>query len=115
MRIGYTKKQAALLRLFAEGKLHRYTILSGSVRSGKTWISLVIWAFWVATRPKDGVYMMAGKTSRRSIETVYGPCKPSWDDAISNTMPRTSAGRYSGGLSISRDATMCGPRTRFVA
>lgn len=62
MRIGYTKKQAALLRLFAEGKLHRYTILSGSVRSGKTWISLVIWAFWVATRPKDGVYMMAGKT-----------------------------------------------------
>mgnify|MGYP001092398267 CR=1 FL=1 len=60
MRIGYTKKQAALLRLFAEGKLHRYTILSGSVRSGKTWISLVIWAFWVATRPKGGVYMMAG-------------------------------------------------------
>ena len=62
MRIGYTKKQAALLRLFAQGKLHRYTILSGSVRSGKTWISLVIWAFWVATRPKDGVYMMCGKT-----------------------------------------------------
>ena len=53
MRIGYTKKQAALLRLFAQGKLHRYTILSGSVRSGKTWISLVIWAFWVATRPKE--------------------------------------------------------------
>ena len=91
MRIGYTKKQAALLRLFAQGKLHRYTILSGSVRSGKTWISLVIWAFWVATRPKDGVYMMCGKT----IEALDRNClRP---------------------LSILRAATTSGRRTRSEA
>ncbi len=58
----YTEKQAALLREWLQGKLRRYTLLSGSVRSGKTWISLVLWAFWIATRPLNGVYMMAGKT-----------------------------------------------------
>lgn len=37
-------------------------MLEGSVRSGKTWISLVLWAFWVATMPKDGNYLMVAKT-----------------------------------------------------
>lgn len=29
---------------------------------GKTWISLVLWAFWVATMPEDGLYMMCAKS-----------------------------------------------------
>lgn len=58
----YTPKQRALLRLWQEDKLRRLNILVGSVRSGKTWISLVLWAFWVATGPKNGNYLMAAKT-----------------------------------------------------
>lgn len=37
-------------------------ILEGSVRSGKTWISLVLWALWVAQMPKDGYYLMCART-----------------------------------------------------
>ncbi len=58
----YTEKQSALLHLWQEDKLHRINILDGSVRSGKTWISLVLWAFWVATMPRDANYLMTAKT-----------------------------------------------------
>ena len=58
----YTSKQMELLRIWQRGELKRINLLSGSVRSGKTWISLVLWAFWVAMRPADGSYLMAAKT-----------------------------------------------------
>lgn len=58
----YTPKQLALLRLWQHNKLRRINLLEGSVRSGKTWISLVLWAFWVATMPRDGNYLMVAKT-----------------------------------------------------
>lgn len=58
----YTPKQLSLLRLWQRDKLRRINLLEGSVRSGKTWISLVLWAFWVATMPKDGNYLMVAKT-----------------------------------------------------
>jgi len=58
----FTEKQQALLRDFKDGKLKRINILSGSVRSGKTWISLVLWAFWIVTQPKDKTFLMAAKT-----------------------------------------------------
>ncbi|MBR4874669.1 MAG: PBSX family phage terminase large subunit [Clostridia bacterium] len=58
----FTKKQNELLRTFKDGKLKRINILTGSVRSGKTWISLVLWAFWILTMPKDATYLMAAKT-----------------------------------------------------
>lgn len=58
----YTPKQLALLRLWQHNKLRRINLLEGSVRSGKTWISLVLWAFWVGTKPKDGNYLMVAKT-----------------------------------------------------
>ena len=44
------------------GDLRRINILEGSVRSGKTWISLVLWAFWVLTQPRDHSYLMVAKT-----------------------------------------------------
>lgn len=37
-------------------------MLEGSVRSGKTWISLVQWAFFVASMPKNVEFLMAGRT-----------------------------------------------------
>lgn len=58
----YTPKQLSLLRLWQRNELRRINLLEGSVRSGKTWISLVLWAFWVATMPKDGNYLMVAKT-----------------------------------------------------
>lgn len=58
----YTPKQRDLMKLWQENKLRRINLLEGSVRSGKTWISLVLWAFWVATSPADGNYLMVAKT-----------------------------------------------------
>jgi len=58
----YSDKQRLLMRLWQEAKLKRINILQGSVRSGKTWISLVLWAFWVATMPEDKQYLMVAKT-----------------------------------------------------
>lgn len=40
----------------------RINLLEGSVRSGKTWISLVAWALFVASMPKDAEFLMVGKT-----------------------------------------------------
>jgi len=40
----------------------RVNLLEGSVRSGKTWISLVMWALFVASMPKDAEFLMVGKT-----------------------------------------------------
>lgn len=47
--------------------LHRINLLTGSVRSGKTWISLVKWAMWVRQRPLTELFMMVGKT-RETLE-----------------------------------------------
>jgi hypothetical protein len=66
----YTKKQAQLLSLFKRGKLKRINILEGSVRSGKTWISLVLWAFWIGTQPVGHQYLMCAK----SLQTLKRNC-----------------------------------------
>lgn len=58
----FTDKQAELLRTFKCGQLKRINILHGSVRSGKTWISLVLWAFWVLSMPQEKAYLMVAKT-----------------------------------------------------
>ena len=60
--ITYTSKQLSLMKKWQDGDLKRINILSGSVRSGKTWISLVLWAFWVASRPKKSSFLMSSKT-----------------------------------------------------
>ena len=58
----FTDKQLELMRLWKRSQLRRINILVGAVRSGKTWISLVLWAFYVATMPQDAAYLMVGKT-----------------------------------------------------
>lgn len=57
-----TDKQRELFADWKHGRLKRINILEGSVRSGKTYVSLVLWALWLATRPEDGRYLMAGRT-----------------------------------------------------
>ena len=68
--IKFTPKQQALIRTFKAGGLKRLNLLQGSVRSGKTWISLILWAVWVSTRPKDCMYMMCAK----SLQTLKRNC-----------------------------------------
>jgi PBSX family phage terminase large subunit len=66
----YTAKQLELMRTWQDGKLRRINLLEGSVSSGKTWISLVLWAFWVGTMPKSGLYLMCAK----SLTTLKRNC-----------------------------------------
>ena len=46
------------MQLWQTNQLKRINLLEGSVSSGKTWISLVLWAFWVSQMPLDKLYMM---------------------------------------------------------
>lgn len=66
----YTPKQRELLRTWQRGELKRITLLEGSVSSGKTWASLVLWAFLVATMPRDGLFLMCAK----SLTTLKRNC-----------------------------------------
>ena len=66
----YTNKQRELMRLWQRNELKRINLLEGSVSSGKTWISLVLWGFWVGTMPKDKLYLMCAK----SITTLKRNC-----------------------------------------
>ncbi len=66
----YTKKQRQLLELWKRKKLCRINLLEGSVSSGKTWVSLGLWGFWVATMPADKLYLMCGK----SLTTLKRNC-----------------------------------------
>lgn len=68
----YTKKQRWLMGLWQKNQLKRINILEGSVSSGKTWISLVLWAFWVHEMPDapDYLYLM----SARSLTTLKRNC-----------------------------------------
>lgn len=58
------------MKVWQTGKLKRINLLEGSVSSGKTWISLVLWAFWVKVSPKDKLYLMCAK----SLTTLKRNC-----------------------------------------
>ncbi len=49
-------------REFLKAPLHRINILEGSVRSGKTFVSLFAWSNFVALMPADAEFIMVGKT-----------------------------------------------------
>ncbi len=66
----FTPKQQELMAMLKHGELHRLNLLEGSVRSGKTWISLILWAMWIAQRPGEHLYMMTGKT----LQTLKRNC-----------------------------------------
>ena len=54
----FSKKQED----FLINDLRRINLLYGSVRSGKTWISLLKWAIWVGQQASDKQFLMVGKT-----------------------------------------------------
>ena len=58
----FTSTQKQILSDFKRGKLARINLLVGAVRSGKTYISLILWALLIGTYPEDGHYLMMAKT-----------------------------------------------------
>lgn len=58
------------MELWRTNRLKRINLLEGSVSSGKTWVSLVLWAFWVASMPDNGLFLMCAK----SITTLKRNC-----------------------------------------
>ena len=60
--IKFSAKQKRIIRQLKQNTLSRINLLEGAVRSGKTWISLIVFALWVAMQPKDAVFLMVGKT-----------------------------------------------------
>ena len=54
----FTEKQKCIIKLLKDNKLKRINILYGSVRSGKTWITLLVFAFWVSTQPINKEFIM---------------------------------------------------------
>ena len=59
--------------MLKNGKMKRINIFEGSVRSGKTYISMIVWGFWVAGSPKNKAYLMAGKTLQTLKRNVLEP------------------------------------------
>lgn len=90
----FTAKQRELLRCFAADKLKFINILHGAVRSGKTYISLVLWAFWVATMPREEKYLMCAK----SLQTLKQNCLLPLLDLVGEANFRFSLGAKEGWL-----------------
>ena len=62
MEMIYSDKQRTLMNMWRADKLKRLNMLEGSVRSGTTGISLVLWAFWISCMPREKNYLMVAKT-----------------------------------------------------
>lgn len=69
----YSPRQRKMLRLTTTGGLRRINILEGSVRSGKTYVSLAMWARWVAGSSCYGNYLMAGRTLAALERNILEP------------------------------------------
>lgn len=70
-----SEKQREVLRLWQRGALRRINIFEGAVRSGKTWISALLWALWVCDGPKNAGYLMAAKTLATLKRNVLDPLR----------------------------------------
>lgn len=81
-------KQAELMAMLKQDKLKRINILEGSVRSGKTYVSLILWGFWVATMPSDGAYIMAGKTLTTLKRNVLEPLREIFGEDFSYSLSK---------------------------
>lgn len=60
--IEFSDKQKELIRQLKTDNLKRINLLEGAVRSGKTWVSLILFSLWVALQPSSATFLMVGKT-----------------------------------------------------
>lgn len=97
----FTEKQKELMQIWVNGDLKRINLLEGSVSSGKTWVSLVLWSAWVITMPVDGLYMMCAK----NLTTLKRNCLLLMQDIV---------GENNFNFSIqSKEGYLCGRRIIF--
>ncbi len=89
--MSFSPKQEQALRLLKNGKLRRLNIFEGSVRSGKTYISMIIWGFWVAGSPADSAYLMAGKTLTTLKRNVLEPMCGLFGSSFSYSLTKKEA------------------------
>jgi PBSX family phage terminase large subunit len=70
--MGLNKLSAKQVQAIKQGRDSRVCIYEGSVRSGKTWTSLIAFADFLKTAP-DGLIIMVGKTERTLATNVLLP------------------------------------------
>lgn len=74
--IEFSPKQAKLIKQLKNNELARINLLEGAVRSGKTWISLILFSLWIATQKADATFLMVGKTltslKRNCLDLLQG-------------------------------------------
>lgn len=83
----FTAKQEEFISKIKYGGLKRLNILTGSVRAGKTWVTLVGWAIWVAQMPIDKDYIMVGVT----LDTLDNNCLRLLQDLVGDKYFRYNA------------------------
>lgn len=70
----FTPKQQEEIRALKHNEFKRLNIYDGSVRSGKTWISCVIWCLWVASRKGENNFLMCAKNLTALKRNVLEVC-----------------------------------------
>ncbi len=74
----FTKKQRKFIYDIIKGNTKRINILEGSVRSGKTYVSLIAWIILLSQSEPDHNYLMVGKTltslKRNCLSILEGIC-----------------------------------------
>jgi Phage terminase large subunit len=58
----FNPKQKRSFRRFIQKAFKRINFFEGSVSSGKTYITLILWSLWVMSRPPQSVHLMFGRT-----------------------------------------------------
>ncbi len=84
----FSQKQQHALALLQSNRLRRLNIFEGSVRSGKTYISMIMWGFWVARSPQSGAYLMAGKTLNTLKRNVLDPMSELFGSCFSYSLAK---------------------------
>lgn len=66
----FTLKQQQCISDLKNNRFSRINIFQGAVSSGKTYISLIIWALWVCSQPETTGFLMVGAT----LDTLESNC-----------------------------------------
>ena len=89
-----TPKQEEVLLMLKSGGMKRINVFEGSVRSGKTHISMIVWGFWVAGSPESKAYLMAGKTLQTLKRNVLEPMKELFGNGFSYNLYKKEAALF---------------------
>jgi len=103
-----SNKQKDCITMLMKGNFKRINILEGSVRSGKTYVSLFLWRLYVNMFPKGSTFLMAGKTLGALKRNVLEP----FGDLFGSRSPagdRSPAGNDNFNYSLhKKEADICG-------